>query len=338
MATAALAALHVGCAADAVKSADTGKGGKPGTTEMSAFDFDKLPPLTIESIRQKFTACGLPANFGSGNEEVFSASLAAPGPLRIAHKASGCFAGIGDSVGVVSVSLAAVLQGPFTGPTLAFNATTTIDSQCKDKYSPLAAGDAAPFQRTITYDVIPVEKRPEQIGNVGPWKTAVCTLAPVSGLRHQYKTRGAGNGASPSFQIQVEFSPAIPLLVVPAAARGGAFGSELGKGLQFEKIVARIKASNDPRLPVGREITGTVTILPVKPEKAVIDPDAKTQTTLTTDIGIRVSADFGSQQVTQALGLFPFVEYFIDKPAARIGFMSTANPDVDPRRTEILYK
>ena len=108
--------------------------------------------------------------------------------------------------------------------------------------------------------------------------------------------------------------------------------------MQFEKIVARIKASNDPRLPVGREITGTVTILPVKPEKAIIDPDAKTQTTLTTDIGIRVSADFGSQQVTQALGLFPFVEYFIDKTAARIGFMSTANPDLDPQRTEILYK
>ncbi|NDE15494.1 phage tail protein, partial [bacterium] len=31
-------------------------------------------------------------------------------------------------------------------------------------------------------------------------------------------------------------------------------------------------------------------------------------------------------------------EYFIDKPAARIGFMSTANPDLDPQRTEILYK
>ena len=339
-ASVAIAVIHSGCAPDAVKSADTGQGNQPATTQLSADALDKLPPLTAELIRQKFTACGLPADFGSGSGsgDVFSASLAAPGPLKIAHKASGCFLGYGDSVGVVSVSLAAVLRGPFTGPTLAFNASTTIESQCNDKYSSLAAGDAAPFQRTITYDVLPVEKRPEQIGNVGPWKMAVCTLAPVTGLRHQYKTRGAGNSASPSFQVQVEFIPAIPALVIPAAARGGAFSSELGKGLQFEKILARVKASNDPRLPVGREITGTVTILPIKPVKSIIDPDARTQTSLTTDIGIRVSADFGSPQVTQALGLFPFVEYFIDKPAARIGFMSTANPDFDPRRTEILYK
>lgn len=326
------------CAPDAVKSADTGKKTDPATSQMSTADLDKLPALTVESIRQRFADCALPSGFGESSQEVYAASLATPGPIKYVHKASGCFIGFGESIGTVSVTPSVTFRGPFTAPVLNFAAATTIESACRDKYSGLAAGDAAPFQRTISYQVLPVDKRPDRIGTVGPWKMAVCTLAPVVSLDHQFKTPGAGSSAPSSLRIQVEFIPALPAIVVPAAARGRAFTTELGKGLQFEKIVARVKTSNDPRLPPGREVTGTVTILPVSPQKAIIDPDANTQTNLSTDIGIKVMADFGSPQVTLALGLFPAIEYFIDKTTSAISFISTANPDSDPRRPEILYK
>lgn len=332
---AGLAQLGFGCAADAVKPKS---GNAPsGIPQITSGDLDRLPALTLESIRQQFEGCGLPVDLTS-NPNAYSGNFATPGPLMWAHQASGCSL-VGTSIGNVSVSPSASLSGPFKNPVWTFLATQTIASSCSEKYTNQAASDAAPYQRTIRYDVMPIESRPERIGNIGPWKKAICTLAPVTGITHDYKFPGTGNNAPQSARVQIEFIPALPAIVVSASATKGAFANELAKGLRFEKIVARVKSSNDPRYIEGREITGMVTVETIaNPQKVVVDPDAKTQTAVRADIGIRITADFGGVQVTQALGLFPWVEYFIDKAAGTVKFISVANPDPDPIRAEILFK
>jgi hypothetical protein len=329
-------ALAGGCAPDAVKPIGDGKISDPGTTQIAASALEKLPVLTLESILQQFKSCGLPVGFES-SQSAFTGQFATPGPLVWGHEASGCVYG-GTSVAKVLVSPTASLSGPFKNPVLTFAATQTVDSQCSDKYTNRAASDAAPYQRTLRYDVLPVESRPERIGSIGPWKKAICTLAAVTGITHEYKTPGSGDSSPQSFRTQVEFLPAIPAMVVPAAALRRAFANELGSSLVFEKIVARVKSSNDQRLPAGREITGTVTVESISPQKVIIDPDSKTQMNLRTSIGVRIKSDFGGVQVTQALGLFPWVEYFIDQTTGTIKFISVSNPDPDPKRPEIIYQ
>lgn len=328
--------LAGGCAPDAVKPKGDGTNAVPATTQISASALEKLPVLTLESILQQFKACGLPDGFES-SQTAFSGQFATPGPLVWGHQASGCFLG-GTSLGKVSVSPTAALSGPFDNPVLTFQATQSVESQCNDKYTNLAASDAAPYQRTVRYDVLPVESRPERIGSIGPWKKAICTLAAVTGITHEFKTPGSGGSSPQSFRTQVEFLPAIPAIVVPGAAVRRAFANELGSSLVFEKIVARVKSSNDQRFPAGREITGTVTVESISPQKVIIDPDARRQMNLRTSIGVRIKSDFGGVQVTQALGLFPWVEYFIDQATGTIKFISVSNPDPDPKRPEIIYQ
>lgn len=336
VAGASVLALAGGCAPDAVKPIGDGANAVPGTTQIAASALERLPALTLESILQQFKSCGLPDGFES-SPSAFTGQFATPGPLVWGHQASGCFFG-GTSVAKVLVSPTASLSGPFKNPVLTFGATQRVESQCAEKFNNRAASDAAPYQRTVRYDVLPVESRPDRIGSTGPWKKAICTLAAVSGITHDYKTPGSGDSSPQSFRTQVEFLPAIPAMVVPGAAVSRAFANELGSSLVFEKIVARVKSSNDQRLPAGREITGTVTVESISPQKVIIDPDSRTQMNLRTSIGIRIKSDFGGVQVTQALGVFPWVEYFIDQATGTIKFISVSNPDPDPKRPEIIYQ
>jgi hypothetical protein len=335
--TLGLSFIAVSCAPDATKSFDSNSEYKAAAAEWAL-----LPDLTAARIESAMAKCGL-TSAARGSENIFSASFSTPGPLAWNHstnKACSLFdsiAGSKESVASVVVRPRLSLRGNFLAPEYSFDANYEISSSCEKNFTDAAAKDAAPFQRSVRFNVMPLAERPEKIGQNGPWKKVICTMAAVSGLT---QTRGlagiAGTGGQGT--VEVAFTPALPAMPLAIVAKSGEILAELRRPVQFDNITARVKSSSDPSMSAGREIKGSVVVELVAATKGVVNMDQNTKTDIQTDIGIRVTNSFGDVRTTLALGLFPWIEFFIEKSSGTIKYISTYNPDHDPKRLEILYK
>lgn len=329
-----LLGLVISCAPDATKSfnAEDDNVGKNSK-------WDDLPELTAARLEAAMAKCGL-SEVTERSANVFSGSYATPGPLAWNHESGSCdtfseIFGKPTTLANVVVRPKLSLQGGFLTPELDFQASHEINSNCPQKFTEVAAKDAAPFQRSVKYQVVPLAERPGRLGQVGPWKKVICAMAAVSSLSQTRGLRESGGQG----RVEVEFSPALPALPIAMIAKSGAILGELRRPVQFDNITAKVKSSSDPSVSAGREYTGSVIVELVAANKSVVDIDQNTQTDINTDLGIRITNNIGGNvQTTLALGMFPWIEFFIEKSSGTIKYISTYNPDQDPKRSEILYK
>jgi hypothetical protein len=167
----------------------------------------------------------------------------------------------------------------------------------------LAEGEAmakvAPNRGASVSTVLTTEERLELTGDNKEWGGIVCTVQPVSEL---ITDKGG-------FQKKVRFTPALPMSISPKAD-APRYEAEIGEGRVFTNIEAEVVSSNDPANPVGKKVTGTVTIKKVNPN-LTLSVGGETEKTLKSDIAYKVEFDFGSVEQTVGLGLMPSQTNFI---------------------------
>ena len=88
------------------------------------------------------------------------------------------------------------------------------------------------------------------------------------------------------------------------------YASEIGKSRVFDDIKATIEESNHPALRGKKSVTGSVTVKKVDADSEVNDGEGGKKE-INSDMAYEITYDFGSPEITYALGLAPKVTYFV---------------------------
>lgn len=146
----------------------------------------------------------------------------------------------------------------------------------------------------IKFTTIPLREMYAFVDQNKDWSKVFCSIVPAS----QVEIKRA------SISTVVTFNPALPVMLSPMA-NAKRYLEEIGDRRDFRAITATIVSSNDPILKDKSTVIGNVTISKVGP---VFKSDTAT---INGDIGFQIQIDFGSTEITSALGLVPSSTYFL---------------------------
>jgi hypothetical protein len=131
------------------------------------------------------------------------------------------------------------------------------------------------------------------------WEGIVCTFVPVTKVVNE---RGG-------YETTVTFDTPMPSSLSPKAS-AARFAKEIGKSRTFDDIKATIENSDNPALKGKKSVTGSVSVKKVSAETEVADGSGGKKQ-IVADLAYEITYDFGSPEVTYALGFAPKVTYFI---------------------------
>lgn len=152
----------------------------------------------------------------------------------------------------------------------------------------------------ITYETMVLAQRAALDASNPLWANVDCTVSATTKATAQ-----SGTGVSIA-----TFAPAVPTSIWPLA-NVETLNEELAVPRVFAGIVATVVQSADPAYPVGSTHIGTVTLRKIEPTMQ-IPQDGAQPVTIGGDIGIAIEANFGSPEITAALGLRPVTRFFIN--------------------------
>lgn len=198
---------------------------------------------------------------------------------------------------VASLGIKADLASTVT--TLTFEQVTA-----SSRFSQKSAEDEAKQKAgTVMTELARVQDRAKLAETVPGWKDIVCTVQP--GLR---TTSVVGAG-----KVAVAFDPPLPASLSPHALKER-YEQEIGAARTWSGIKALVQQSSHPAVKTRMVYTGTMTLTPIEPTLVVKGTDG-TQQTIKADLAFELTADFGSTEITTALGLTPSTKFYVDLAA-----------------------
>jgi hypothetical protein len=165
----------------------------------------------------------------------------------------------------------------------------------------IASTRAADRSGTIVTEFVPVEER-SALGDRGAaWESVFCTIQPGTKVTSEL----GGN------RVVTTFDPPLPASVSPKADPER-YAAEMGQGERvFTGIEATVVESANPAVAAGSKHVGTVKVTPISATYTHRQDDG-TDVTVGGDLGYEVSVDFGTPEITNALGLKPVTRFYID--------------------------
>lgn len=133
------------------------------------------------------------------------------------------------------------------------------------------------------------------------WDGILCTLVPATGVtneRGKYKTI-----ATFETPIPIQFSPKANLK---------RYDAELSNGKVLSNVKVTIQESNNPVLEGITELTGTVSVTKEQNATVTVKDENGNDVTVVAEVAFTLTPDFGSPEVTSALGLNPSSTYYLD--------------------------
>ncbi len=111
------------------------------------------------------------------------------------------------------------------------------------------------------------------------------------------------------YETTVTFDTPMPSSLSPKAS-AARFAKEIGKSRTFDDIKATIENRDNPALKGKKSVTGSVSVKKVSAETEVADGSGGKKQ-IVADLAYEITYDFGSPEVTYALGFASKVTYFI---------------------------
>jgi len=202
---------------------------------------------------------------------------------------------------LVNVTIESTLKIKVTGKETTQDSLVTV----KEISGPLqglakssADKQAADNSGLATLTNVPFDKYSE-LSKHAAWEGVVCTFVPITKIVNE---RGG-------YKTTVNFDTPLPSSLSPKAA-ASRYAAEIGKSRVFEDIKATIEGSDHPALKDKKSVTGSVSVKKVSAEQSV-DNGSGGKEKIEADIAYTVTYDFGSPEITYALGLAPKVTYFV---------------------------
>lgn len=147
-------------------------------------------------------------------------------------------------------------------------------------------------------DLLPPAER-AKIGEIyQDWRGIFCSFQPAIEI-----TRGSTE------KVSIALDKPLPLAPV-LRADIGRLRSEIGVKRVWKQITAKVTDTTDPNVPAGSSWTGVVYSQPVASSVAIIGPNGKT--TVSAELAVKMTYDFGGESANDAMGLPKSVTWFID--------------------------
>jgi len=154
------------------------------------------------------------------------------------------------------------------------------------------------YSAGVAADILPVAER-AKIGETYPdWKGVFCSFQPAMEIQ-----RGLTDNVSISLDKPLPLAP----VIVTDIAR---LRSEIGVKRAWKGITAKVTESTDPDVPVGSSWTGVAYSQPVA--KAAVLTGSAGKTVINSELGVKMTYDFGSEAANRAIGLPKSVIWYID--------------------------
>ncbi len=202
---------------------------------------------------------------------------------------------------VINVTIESTLKIKVTGKETTQDALVTV----KEIKGPLqslakqtAEKQAADNSGLATLTNVPFDQY-SGLSKHSAWEGVVCTFVPITKIVNE---RGG-------HETTVTFATPLPSSLSPKAS-ASRYAAEIGKSRVFDDIKATIEKSDHPALKGKKSVTGSVSVKKVNAETEV-DDGAGGKTEIKADIAYLITYDFGSPEITYALGLAPKVTYFV---------------------------
>lgn len=156
---------------------------------------------------------------------------------------------------------------------------------------------------TLITDYVPYSER-SALSEIDPvWSGVVCTVQPAIKTTNNVGRR-----------VVVTYNKPLPIHISPIALRER-YEQELSVTRRWE-IEATVIESDHPDLPAGRVVSGFASIEPLPSQLEVTLLDGR-KFTITGDIGVRIRIQFGSDAITNIMGLTPDSSYLVDNAKKR---------------------
>jgi hypothetical protein len=164
--------------------------------------------------------------------------------------------------------------------------------------SPAASEILANHSAGFAADLLPPAER-AKIGELyEDWRGVFCSFQPAIHI-----VRGSTE------KVSISLDKPLPLAPVLQASLER-LKSEIGVKRVWRQITANVTDSTDPNVPAGSSWTGVVHSQPVASSVALVGPNGKT--TISADMAVRTTYDFGGESANKAMGLPRSVTWFID--------------------------
>jgi hypothetical protein len=148
-----------------------------------------------------------------------------------------------------------------------------------------------------TFTTVPISKY-SSLSDHAAWEKILCTFVPATKVENE---RGSKTTA--------EFDPPVPINLSPRAA-ATRYEEEIGEKKVFNDLKAKIISSDNRALKGKTEVTGSVTVEKVA-ANAEIDNGDSGKLQIKSDIAFKVTTNFESPAITEALGLAPEMVYYV---------------------------
>ena len=202
---------------------------------------------------------------------------------------------------VVNVTIESTLKIKVTGKETTQDSLVTvkeISGPLQGLAKKMAEKQAADNSGLATLTNVPFDQY-SGLSKHSSWEGVVCTFVPVTKIVNE---RGG-------HETTVTFETPLPSSLSPKAS-ASRYESEIGKSRIFDDIKATIEESDHPALKGKKSVTGTVTVKKVESEIEVDDGEGGKKE-IEADLAYEITYDFGSPEITYALGLAPKVTYFV---------------------------
>ena len=166
---------------------------------------------------------------------------------------------------------------------------TSAESDAREKMNP--------FRGSFDTRALGYSDHEELINSNSDWEGVYCTMQAVTSVE-----------SSIGRDVEVEFDPPVPLLFNPKAEQSR-FIAEIGGGRVF-KTTATLRGSNESGYNSGDELEGEIRVESAKPIFVLESGDQSF--TISGDFAYRITADFGDDEDTAALGIWPEQTYIFD--------------------------
>jgi len=150
----------------------------------------------------------------------------------------------------------------------------------------------------VSAEILPVAERAKIGETYADWKGVFCSFQPAMEIQ-----RGMTEKVTISLDKPLPLAP----VIVTDIER---LRSEIGVKRAWKGITAKVTESSDPDVPVGSSWTGVAYSQPVA-RSAVLTGSAG-KTVINSELGVKMTYDFGSESANRAMGLPKSVTWFID--------------------------
>lgn len=202
---------------------------------------------------------------------------------------------------LVNVTIESVLKIKVTGKETTQDALVTvkeISGPLQGLAKKMAEQQAADNSGLATLTNVPFDEY-SNLSKHSAWEGVVCTFVPITKIVNE---RGG-------HETIATFETPLPSSLSPKAS-AARYASEIGKSRVFDDIKATIEESDHPALKGKKSVTGTITVKKVDAETEVDDGEGGKKE-IEADLAYEITYDFGSPEITYALGLAPKVTYFV---------------------------